>query len=132
VLNIGEGGSSLLNDLNVPISHMWSPSFVPRCLDWPIHVDVVGDFTRAKSPSAPSSAAYTPDPRLEEFLESCGEDKPIYIGFGSMVIADPAQLVTIIKVALSPSPLTDCPLAGVCSCHWVFRHLAIRVDQIWR
>jgi hypothetical protein len=23
---------------------MWSPSFIPKCIDWPSHVDVVGEF----------------------------------------------------------------------------------------
>ena len=91
-------------DLDVPISHMWSPSFVPRCLDWPSHVDVVGDFTRLL-PSIDIEEEcvpppYVPDPRLAAFLEECGDDKPIYIGFGSMVISDHARLVNMIKVNL--------------------------------
>eukprot|EP00604_Paraphysomonas_vestita_P002115 CAMPEP_0174818744 /NCGR_PEP_ID=MMETSP1107-20130205/1596_1 /TAXON_ID=36770 /ORGANISM="Paraphysomonas vestita, Strain GFlagA" /LENGTH=563 /DNA_ID=CAMNT_0016031063 /DNA_START=2103 /DNA_END=3794 /DNA_ORIENTATION=+ len=97
-IGIGEGGESILVNLNVPISHMWSPSFVPKCVDWPSHVDVVGDFTRIKNDSIPQNT-YVPDPRLVEFLNSCGDDKPIYIGFGSMVIADSAKLVQIIKDA---------------------------------
>jgi hypothetical protein len=100
----GESGESLLVDLDVPISHMWSPSFVPRCIDWPSHVDVVGDFTRVVSggssdPTVPPKPPYEPDPRLVAFLEECGEDKPIYIGFGSMVIGDHEQLVDTIKVS---------------------------------
>lgn len=82
---------------------MWSPSFVPRCVDWPAHVDVVGDFTRVLSSSSsdimdPPKPPYEADPRLLSFLEECGDDKPIYIGFGSMVIGNHEKLVNTIKV----------------------------------
>jgi hypothetical protein len=50
-IRTGEAGESLLVNHNVPISHMWSPSFVPRCIDWPSHVDVVGEFTDKHSAS---------------------------------------------------------------------------------
>ena len=40
------GGNSYLIDNKVPISHTWSPTFVPRCIDWPSHVDVVGELTQ--------------------------------------------------------------------------------------
>mmetsp|Transcript_25497 Transcript_25497/g.37624 ORF Transcript_25497/g.37624 Transcript_25497/m.37624 type:complete len:901 (+) Transcript_25497:79-2781(+) len=96
VIRSGEGGESLLVDLDVPISHMWSPSFVPRCVDWPSHVDVVGDFLR--SSNSPTEE-YMPDTRLQQFLQSCGANRPIYIGFGSMVISDPQKLVEVIKGA---------------------------------
>ena len=45
----GEGGDSLLLDHKVPISHMWSEAFVPRCIDWPSHVDVVGEFSESNA-----------------------------------------------------------------------------------
>ena len=74
---------------------MWSPSFVPRCIDWPSHVDVVGDFTRL---GAQQSSKYQAHEKLQAFLDSCSDMKPIYIGFGSMVIPNSENLVTIIKV----------------------------------
>eukprot|EP00604_Paraphysomonas_vestita_P000020 CAMPEP_0174825612 /NCGR_PEP_ID=MMETSP1107-20130205/42931_1 /TAXON_ID=36770 /ORGANISM="Paraphysomonas vestita, Strain GFlagA" /LENGTH=696 /DNA_ID=CAMNT_0016057393 /DNA_START=331 /DNA_END=2418 /DNA_ORIENTATION=+ len=92
----GEGGESLLQDLDVPISHMWSPSFVPRCIDWPSHVDVVGDFTRL---GPLQSLKYKAHEKLQAFLDSCTDMKPIYIGFGSMVIPSAENLVNIIKEA---------------------------------
>jgi hypothetical protein len=95
----GEGGESMLQDLEVPISHMWSPSFVPRCIDWPSHVDVVGDFTRLSDTPSPQST-YQPHEKLQSFLSSCEDMKPIYIGFGSMVIPNSDGLVNIIKVCL--------------------------------
>ena len=92
-IRTGEHASSLLNDNKVPISHMWSPSFVPKCVDWPDHVDVVGEF-RAPN-NAPST--FTPPPKLASWLKA-GE-KPIYIGFGSMVIENPSRIAEIVKVA---------------------------------
>ena len=96
-LRSGEAASSLLNDNKVPISHMWSPSFVPKCTDWPDHVDVVGEFR----PTSESTSVYTPAPVLEKFLAE-GE-RPLYIGFGSMVIEDATQLVRLIKEAATRS-----------------------------
>lgn len=96
---IGEGGESVLEHNEVPISHMWSSSFVPRCADWPLHVDVVGDFTRTKSKEdEEKTPPFEPDPRLAAFLKSCGSSAPLFIGFGSMVIADPTSLVEMVKV----------------------------------
>lgn len=86
----------MLQDLEVPISHMWSPSFVPRCIDWPSHIDVVGDFTRLVD--SPCQSTYQPHEKLHDFLSSCEDMKPIYIGFGSMVISNADGLVKIIKV----------------------------------
>lgn len=102
---IGEGGESVIEQNEVPISHMWSSSFVPRCADWPLHVDVVGDFTRQKRGRGGgveerelAPPAFLVDPRLASFLEQCGESPPIFIGFGSMVIGNSAALVEMVKV----------------------------------
>lgn len=76
---------------------MWSPSFVPRCIDWPSHVDVVGDFTRL---GVQQSSKYQPHEKLQSFLDSCDDMKPIYIGFGSMVIPNSENLVNTIKVII--------------------------------
>lgn len=93
----GEITASSLIDKDVPISHMWSPLFVPKCIDWPSHVDVVGEFTQKKTSASIPMSAYVPDKRLADFLEK--EGKPIYIGFGSMVIEDGQSLVDIIRVS---------------------------------
>lgn len=139
-LRTGEGGDSLLTSKDVPISHMWSRYLVPSCVDWPSHVNVVGEFTRVQrrmvvsgggqedtaiaatsssnvatttsssdddNDSMKSSPAadcfFQPDPRLQQFLESCETTttgvKPVYVGFGSMVIEDPQALVAILKEA---------------------------------
>eukprot|EP01038_Epipyxis_sp_PR26KG_P006179 gene6179-8510_t len=93
-IHIGERGDAILNRNKVPISHMWSPSFVPKCVDWQDHVDVVGEFR----PSSDSKNSFVPPLQLVEFLEA--GDKPIYIGFGSMVIDDVSRLLATIKEAV--------------------------------
>lgn len=64
---------SILNSWEVPISHMWSPSFVPKCKDWPEYVDVVGEYRQMSSEVKP----YTPAPALVTFLAA--GPKPIYM-----------------------------------------------------
>ena len=99
-LRTGEGGDALLTTKGVPISHMWSRHLVPSCIDWPSHVNVVGEFTRVQRLDAgkKSTACFEPDPRLQQFLVACGTNsKPVYVGFGSMVIEDPQALVALLK-----------------------------------
>lgn len=100
-IRTGEGGDSLLTSKDVPISHMWSRSFVPSCLDWPSHVNVVGDFTRVDSLEYGRTelSPYLPHPLLQEFFDKLGDLKPVYIGFGSMVIDDAQALLSVIKTA---------------------------------
>jgi sterol 3beta-glucosyltransferase len=93
-IRAGEHAPSLLNDNRVPISHMWSPSFVSKCVDWPEHVDVVGEF---RSSVGDETSWYVPPTKLAGFLAK-GE-KPLYIGFGSMVIEDSACLLELVKDA---------------------------------
>ena len=96
-IRFGERGESILNLWKVPISHMWSPSFVPRCRDWPPYVDVVGEFRSMEEGG--SGSTYTPDQRLVTFLKA--GTPPIYMGFGSMVIDDVMRnkLIEMIKTA---------------------------------
>ena len=54
---------------------MWSPSFVPKCKDWHVHVDVVGEF---RSIDSATQNAYQPSPKLANFL--LAGPKPLYIG----------------------------------------------------
>ncbi|KAG7382203.1 hypothetical protein PHYPSEUDO_005131 [Phytophthora pseudosyringae] len=89
----GDSGSELLLDLNIPHSFMWSPQLVPKPADWGGLHDVIGTVT-LKGPES----EYSPSPELEAFL---GNDAgPIFVGFGSMVLADPlATTQMIIKAA---------------------------------
>ncbi|OWZ16746.1 LOW QUALITY PROTEIN: hypothetical protein PHMEG_0009411 [Phytophthora megakarya] len=85
----GDSGSELLLDLNIPHSFMWSPKLVPKPTDWGKLYDVIGTVT-LKGPTS----EYSPSPELEAFL---GNDRgPIFVGFGSMVLADPLATTKMI------------------------------------
>ena len=96
---------------------MWSPLLVPQPKDWPEHVDIVGSFKEnfIKEPikatdeiiefstiandnliepiSPISDDLYVPSEQLNKFIST---DVPIvFIGFGSMVIPDMEDLITL-------------------------------------
>jgi len=83
-------------DCNIPFSAMWSPSFVPKPDDWPSQCRVVGTFTQPKKKGS-SMVDETKFADLIKWLEK-GE-KPVFIGFGSMVIQDTERLQTMIMSA---------------------------------
>ena len=83
---------------NIPFSAMWSPSFVPKPKDWPPQCQVVGTFS-VNQAQATTKFDTTPFKDLLEWLGQSPEQKPVFIGFGSMVIEDTAKLATIIKEA---------------------------------
>ncbi|GMF56802.1 unnamed protein product [Phytophthora fragariaefolia] len=89
----GDGGRDLLLDLHIPHAFMWSPELVPKPADWGHIYDVIGTVTLRGGPSS----SYTPSPELEAFLGSDGG--PIFVGFGSMVLADPMATTKMIVQA---------------------------------
>nr|KAE8924278.1 Sterol 3-beta-glucosyltransferase [Phytophthora fragariae] len=89
----GDGGRDLLLDLHIPHAFMWSPELVPKPADWGDLYDVIGTVTLNSGPSS----SYTASPELEAFL---GRDNgPIFVGFGSMVLADPEATTKMIVQA---------------------------------
>ncbi|RLN62854.1 hypothetical protein BBP00_00004492 [Phytophthora kernoviae] len=86
----GDGGRDLLLDLNIPHAFMWSPQLVPKPADWGDLYDVIGTITLSGGPDS----SYTPSPELEAFLGTDGG--PIFVGFGSMMLADPLATTKII------------------------------------
>ncbi|GHU74493.1 glycosyl transferase family 1 [Clostridia bacterium] len=64
----------------IPVLYAISQQLVPRSLDWPRNIKMIG-FIQPKEP-----APYEPSPALKAFLDQ--EPKPIYIGFGSMTSGD--------------------------------------------
>lgn len=64
---------------------------MPKPLDWPSYIDVCGFFFR----SVPD---YSPPAKLDSFLRH--GSRPVYIGFGSIVIDDPAAMTTMILQAV--------------------------------
>jgi hypothetical protein len=85
----------LLHSKRVPHTYCWSPHLIPKPSDWGHHIDVVGFFHLNLAQS------YTPPDDLLEFLRK--GTKPIYIGFGSIVVDNPEQLTRLIFEAISLS-----------------------------
>ncbi|KAG6578255.1 Sterol 3-beta-glucosyltransferase [Phytophthora cinnamomi] len=88
----GDLGSELLLDLEIPHAFMWSPRLVPKPADWGDLYDVIGTVSLKEAASV-----YSPSPELEAFLGDDGG--PIFVGFGSMVLADPLATTKMIVEA---------------------------------
>ncbi|KAF1915267.1 hypothetical protein BDU57DRAFT_518153 [Ampelomyces quisqualis] len=85
-------GFQLLQRLRVPHSYLWSPSLIPKPLDWPAHLNVTGfSFLELGS-------SYSPPGDLAAFLAK--GPPPIYVGFGSIVVDDPKRLTSLILEAV--------------------------------
>ncbi|KAF0689621.1 Aste57867_18952 [Aphanomyces stellatus] len=83
---------SVLWDLHIPHSFLWSPALVPRPADWnPALYDVVGTVHDT------TCGLYTPPLALEAFLDA--GPPPIFVGFGSMVLPDPHATTRMIVAA---------------------------------
>jgi len=129
---IGSGCSQAIVRSNIPYSAMWSPSFVPTPHDWPKHCRVVGSFTEKKG--AVTSFDETPFKDLLEWIDA--GKKPLFMGFGSMIIKDTEKLANIIinaaratetriivqsgwcKIDVSEEP-TFCASVGPCPHDWL-------------
>lgn len=99
-----------MENLKIPHTYCWSPALIKKPSDWPFYIgksvygfidnsigfltmiliDVCGFFFR-EEPS------YTPPPNIAQFL-SCGA-KPVYIGFGSIVMDDADAMTSVIQAA---------------------------------
>ncbi|KAF8544877.1 hypothetical protein BDD12DRAFT_771811 [Trichophaea hybrida] len=82
----------MISRLKVPHTYCWSPTLIPKPHDWPSQLSVSGFYFLSLASS------YTPPPELERFL-SAGPP-PVYIGFGSIVVADPNALTNKIFEAV--------------------------------
>jgi len=85
--------TNLVAAAKLPFSAMWSPAFVPKPDDWPDQCEVVGTFVTDQK----KSFDVAPFAEIEKWL--LAGPKPIFIGFGSMVIQDTSRLEEIIKMA---------------------------------
>mmetsp|Transcript_12063 Transcript_12063/g.16869 ORF Transcript_12063/g.16869 Transcript_12063/m.16869 type:complete len:487 (+) Transcript_12063:80-1540(+) len=90
---------SLIPNSRIPFSAMWSPSFVPKPEDWPDQCRVVGTFFAPQG--AQKEIDTTPFAGVIDFLAA--GPPPVFIGFGSMVIADTAKLEKLIMAAAKKS-----------------------------
>jgi UDP:flavonoid glycosyltransferase YjiC (YdhE family) len=84
-------GPVLAQVLKVPFTYCWSPALIPKPNDWPSYIDVCGFFFRDPSP-------YDPTVDIDRFLRA--GPPPVYIGFGSIVVEDPASMTTLILEAV--------------------------------
>jgi UDP:flavonoid glycosyltransferase YjiC (YdhE family) len=85
-------GPALLDDNEVPYTYLWPPSLVPKPADWGPHIELA-NFTFYDR-----AGTFEPPRPLLDFL-AAGE-APIYVGFGSVVVEDPAALRRVIFTAL--------------------------------
>ncbi|KAF9354526.1 Sterol 3-beta-glucosyltransferase [Mortierella sp. AD094] len=95
---LGLGPTSLekMDAHHVPSLYSWSPNVVPSPMDWPSWIHVTG-YWFLDNPDL----AWTPPDDLVKFLAADPKNKPIYIGFGSMVVSDPDGMTkTIIEAVV--------------------------------
>jgi len=78
--------------MRIPHTYLWSPELLPRPKDWGSEIDLVGFAFTEASP-------YTPPKSLSAFLDA-GE-RPIFIGFSSVVVSDPSHLTSILIDAVN-------------------------------
>ncbi|KAJ5014134.1 Sterol 3-beta-glucosyltransferase UGT80A2 [Colletotrichum sp. SAR 10_99] len=83
-------GPGITTFLKIPHTYCWSPAVVSKPADWGPEIDVCGFFMR-------DEPSFNPPPDLEAFLSS--GHPPLYVGFGSIVVDDPARLTDIIIAA---------------------------------
>lgn len=82
-----------LNGRVIPILYHYSPTVLPRPLDWPDSSYISGRLLLKEADP------WEPPNDLLEFLES--GPPPLYIGFGSMTLWDPEHVMDMIRDALS-------------------------------
>lgn len=132
-------GPALAEALQVPFTYCWSPALVPKPADWPSHIDVCGFFFRDPPP-------YEPPAAIVNFLKS--GPPPIYIGFGSIVLEDPAKMTALILEAVElcgvraiisrgwsnlgeglPDEASNVLFIGDCDHEWLFQHVTAVVHH---
>ena len=80
-----------IGDPDVTVLHAFSAHVVPRPRDWPSTARITGYWY------LPHLEDWTPPRHLAEFLDA-GEP-PVFIGFGSMPVTDPARLAGAVAAA---------------------------------
>jgi hypothetical protein len=78
---------------HVSYTYLWSPGLVPKPLDWGDEIDVAGFVF------LDLASSFNPPDALTKFLES-GDEPPIYIGFGSIVVDDADRFTNMIFEAV--------------------------------
>lgn len=97
-------GPGIVDRLKVPWTYCFSPSVVPKPLDWKNHIDVVGFYFLDLAKD------YQPERSLADFLAA--GPPPIYIGFGSVVVEDPVKMTRDIFEATAQAGVRALVSAG--------------------
>lgn len=74
--------------MKVPYTYMWSPGLAPKPKDWGPEIDIAGYVF------LDLASNFKPPKELTDFLDA--GDKPVYIGFGSIVVDDPDKFTKLI------------------------------------
>lgn len=145
----------LTQTLKIPFTYCWSPALVPKPVDWPSHIGMIFPRVDSQSRSAANCLVdvcgfffrdepqYSPPPDLALFLET--GTRPVYIGFGSIVLDNPAKMIQIILDAvraagvraiiskgwsdLVGSENKNVYWIGDCPHEWLFQHVAAVVHH---
>lgn len=86
MLNLEATDMSKLSQTKVPFMYNFSPSIVPKPLDWHDDIAITGYWNLANS-----DTDWSPPDDLQTFMDDAkANDKPlVYIGFGSITVPDP-------------------------------------------
>jgi len=84
-----------LNGHTIPVLYAISPLVMPRPANWGENIHMTGFWRDERD------VDFTPSPELAGFLAA--GDKPIYIGFGSMVSGDMGETLSIVMDAIRES-----------------------------
>lgn len=109
-IRTGEHGWNLLNKYKVPFVKMWSKHLVPKPKDWGSHIDVVGFFFENNNNNNKEEVVVEEnidndnnertniDPLLSISLRNylSHGPKPIFVGFGSMIIENIENIIEVI------------------------------------
>jgi sterol 3beta-glucosyltransferase len=98
-------GASLLEDSEVPFTYLFPESVIPRPPDWGPHIDLTNFIF------SDGAGDYEPPADLVAFLAA--GPPPVYVGFGSCVVPDPAALTRVVFEGLERAGLR-----GVLSRGW--------------
>ncbi len=121
-----------LNGHQIPVLYAISPLVMPRPSEWEENIHMTGFWRDERDVN------FTPSPELLAFLQN--GDKPIYVGFGSMVSGDMGETLEIVVQAIRESGVraviakgwgvTELPedpnifVADFVPHDWLFRHVA--------
>jgi sterol 3beta-glucosyltransferase len=126
-----------LRERRVPILNGFSQQVVPRPADWGANIHITGSWF-------PEAKPWQPPANLQAFLEA--GSPPVFIGFGSMPIKNPARTTQVVLEALRQSGqrgilqagwggLGDQPLPetvfkiGYVPYHWLFRRMGMVIHH---